>query len=60
MSGTPKDKQFDKLIDWLCSDDESITTEEVEADLREAGVDIEQAKVRFRELLSRFSRSGTP
>ena len=44
-----------KLIDWLCNDDsDSLPIEEVESNLAEAGVDLNLARKRMNELLSRY------
>ncbi len=48
-----------RLGDWLYGDSdggEEVPIEQVEAELREAGIDMEQAKVRMREMISRLSR----
>lgn len=52
--GETRDK-LTKLVDWLYEDDsESLPIEQVEADLKEAGVDMERAKQRLKELLDKY------
>ncbi len=55
-----KRKGVIRLADWLYSDsgEDDVPIETIEADLRESGIDMEQAKVRMREMISRLSRTG--
>lgn len=43
-----------RLVDWLYADDsESLPIEEIEADLRAAGIDMERANARLKQLIDR-------
>jgi len=51
------DRNIGKLIDWLSDDgDEELTIEQVEKELRDAGVDMEKAKERLRQLIETAGR----
>jgi len=58
LDGKHEQAKFNKLVDWLCTDDERLTDAEVSEELKDAGIDTGPALERLRKMIEEKRKSS--